>query len=1346
VYVADHNNRLIRKITPAAVVTTLAGGGTGGSADGTGITASFGLPRGITMDASGNLYVADNSSIRKVSAVGYSISPALPAGLTFDPATGAISGTPLLAKAAGNYTITAYNTGGSCTATVNIAVTGTAVAPPLATLPVISYTSPQKYVIGLTITPLKPANSGGATPPAIYSQVFTFAGSGSIGRNDGNGMAASFYAMQGLSTDIYGNIYVADAGNNIIRRISPAGVVITLAGSGSPGAANGTGPAASFNTPFGLAVDKNSNIYVADAGNYRIRKISPSGVVTILAGSGTPGSDNGTGAAASFNYPQGITVDKSGNVYVADTYNYLIRKITPGGVVTTLAGSGNPGSANGTGTAASFSTIQSLAVDVSGNIYAADAGNYLIRKITPGGVVTTLAGGGPGFADGYGTAAGFSNISAVTVDAGGYIYAADAGNNLVRKISPAGAVTTLAGSGNAGLTNDVGTDAGFNNPQGLAVDNSGNLYVADAYNNIIRKVSVSGYTIDAPLPSGLAFDGNTGIVSGKATVPSVATNYKITAYNGAGAASANVNITVVFPPVVTTSLPVTAFASMGDILPVPVTIDGSLTATDLSRLTLDSAKVTVSANFVKGQDVLAFSNNPPTMGNITGGYNSTTGILSLFSAGGTASLLQWQSALRSITYTNVNNVAPNTANRTISFVLNDGAISSIAANKTVSLVYTPSHNANLSNLTLSPGTLAPAFSSSTTSYTANFSNATSAITLKPVTVSANATLTINGVAVLSGAASPAIPLNAGNNMITTLVTAQDKTTTKAYVASIIRAAIQTITFAQTRAVNYGPDFNPGAISTNSTIPITYTSSNSAVATIVAGKIHILSLGTTTITASQSGSIYYDPAAPVSQTLTINPALLSIAANNQTRIYGGQNPSLTYTISGFVNGDTQSVLTAQPTVSTTATAASTAGTYAITVGGASAVNYSISYAAGTLTVTKASLTITAVNQTKVYGAPNPVLTVNYNGFVNGDTQTVLTAQPTVSTTATTASVAGVYPITVSGAAASNYTIAYIAGTLTISQPPSTNAKLALIHLSSGTLSPVFAAATTNYTASATNATTSITVTPTVVDATATVTVNGTVVSSGTASGAISLAAGPNIISTVVTAQDGITTKTYTVTVTRAPSSNAKLALIRLSSGTLSPVFAAATTSYTASVTNAITSITVTPTVVDASATVTANGTVVSSGTASGSIALAQGANTITVIGTAQDGVTKMTYTVTVTRATGPVPIANNNFTTSLISGPDDGIIVHQGVSPNGDGENDFLNIEGITKYPDNKLMIMNRNGTLVFEANGYNNGSRKFEGHSNKNGKMQLPGTYFYSLEYKVGGVTKRKTGFIILKY
>ena len=320
--------------------------------------------------------------------------------------------------------------------------------------------------------------------------VSTLAGSITPGSADGTGAAASFKYPSGVAVDASGNLYVADGGNHEIRKITPTGVVTTLAGSITPGSADGTGAAASFYWPGGVAVDASGNVYVADGSNQKIRKITPTGVVTTLAGSITPGNADGTGAAASFNNPTGVAVDASGNVYVADNVNHEIRKITPTGVVTTLAGSITPGSADGTGAAASFNNPTGVAVDASGNVYVADTYNQKIRKITPAGVVTTLAGRNtPGSADGTGAAAQFNYPTDVAVDASGNVYVVDENNHGIRKITPAGVVTTLAGSITPGSADGTGAAASFYYPADVAVDASGNVYVTDSFNHKIRKIT-----------------------------------------------------------------------------------------------------------------------------------------------------------------------------------------------------------------------------------------------------------------------------------------------------------------------------------------------------------------------------------------------------------------------------------------------------------------------------------------------------------------------------------------------------------------------------------------------------------------------------------------------------------------------------------------------------------------------------------------------------------------------------------------------------------------------------------------------------------------------------------------
>jgi VCBS repeat-containing protein len=341
------------------------------------------------------------------------------AGIVVDPAGNDMTVT---AEKSGPYTKisiggTDYNAGTSAEKTVSL-------SPGPNGIPVIVTAedgTTKTYTIGVT----------------VYG-VTTLAGSGTAGFNDGTGMGAQFNLPVGVAVDSSGNVYVADSSNHRIRKIDSDGVVSTLAGSGTAGSVDGTGTAAQFNSPWGVAVDSSGNVYVVDRVNFNIRKITPGGVVTTLAGyANRKGKDDGTGTEALFDAPTGAAVDSSGNVYVADTLNHNIRKITPAGVVSTFAGSGTAGSADGTGTAAQFHYPCGVAVDSSGNVYVADMENHNIRKITPAGVVSTFAGSGTsGYGDGTSTAAQFNNPTGVAVDSAGNVYVADSKNYRIRKIIP----------------------------------------------------------------------------------------------------------------------------------------------------------------------------------------------------------------------------------------------------------------------------------------------------------------------------------------------------------------------------------------------------------------------------------------------------------------------------------------------------------------------------------------------------------------------------------------------------------------------------------------------------------------------------------------------------------------------------------------------------------------------------------------------------------------------------------------------------------------------------------------------------------------------------------------------
>lgn len=316
------------------------------------------------------------------------------------------------------------------------------------------------------------------------------------GAVDDAGSNARFNAPTAVATDAAGNVYVADTYNNAIRKVTASGVVSTLAGTfGVAGSADGTGTAATFSSPYALAVDAAGNVWVTDVDTHTVRRITPGGIVVTIAGAaGLSGSADGPGRTARFNSPVGIAVDGDGNVYVADRNNRTLRKIAPDGVVSTIAGlTGLGGTVDGTGVNARFNALSNLTLDASGNLYATDNSSHVIRKITPAGVATTVAGlaGSAGSTDGTGAAARFNGPNGITVDRDGNLYVADTSNELVRKITPDGVVTRLAGSSGA-IGNRDGTAGRFYRPYGVSADSVGNVFVADANNHSIRKITSTG--------------------------------------------------------------------------------------------------------------------------------------------------------------------------------------------------------------------------------------------------------------------------------------------------------------------------------------------------------------------------------------------------------------------------------------------------------------------------------------------------------------------------------------------------------------------------------------------------------------------------------------------------------------------------------------------------------------------------------------------------------------------------------------------------------------------------------------------------------------------------------------
>jgi sugar lactone lactonase YvrE len=509
IFVADTNNHTIRKITPGRVVTTVAGvSRLPGSSDGFGSQARFNYPFDVAVGAGGFLYVADtyNHSIRKISPDGQVTTMAgipqndskgspgskdgtgtdarfnFPWGIDVDDAGNvfvADTANQLIRKITPGLVVTTIAGGAGVFG--NTDAVGTAAR----------FHAPSGIAVqadGTLFIADRYNHTIRVISPALA--VRTLAGSPPRwATTNAKGTSARFFFPEGITFDSAGNLYVAE-GSHAIRKITPDGTVTTFAGlPGTAGSSDGNVFSARFRNPYGVAADSLGNIYVADTDNHIIRKISSGTVTTVAGAAGVAGDVTGAGSQARFDSPFSVAADQLGNLYVADTYNHRIKQIDPAGVVSNFAGSGSEGSQNGIGTSASFRYPTGIALDASRNIYVADWGNHTIRKITQAGQVSTVAGlaGTSGSADGTASAARFDNPFGIAARADGTLFVTDEENHTLRRVSPAGVVVTVAGLAESpGNVDGVGALARFFFPDGVAVDSSGQVAIADTYNHAIR--------------------------------------------------------------------------------------------------------------------------------------------------------------------------------------------------------------------------------------------------------------------------------------------------------------------------------------------------------------------------------------------------------------------------------------------------------------------------------------------------------------------------------------------------------------------------------------------------------------------------------------------------------------------------------------------------------------------------------------------------------------------------------------------------------------------------------------------------------------------------------------------
>jgi sugar lactone lactonase YvrE len=493
-FIADSRNNRIRKVDTGGIITTVAGNGAASfSGDGGPATsASLDSPTGVAVDSAGNLFVADfaNSRIRKVDHA-----------------------TQIITTVAGNGTASFAGDGGPATA------------------------AELNFPVGIFVDSsgnLFIADTGNFRVRMVdhSSQVITTVAGNGSGASSGDGGPATSAGLEAetVAVDSSGNFFIADFGNNRIRKVGTTGNISTVAGNGTAGFSGDGGPAtgAELQLPRGITVDSAGNLLIADSNNFRIRKVDLSGNITTVAGNGNFNFSGDGGPATSAGMaPNFVAVDSAGNLFSADNggpgqgENRVRRIDHSTQIITTVAGNGNPSflGDGGPATSASLQNPQGVAQDAAGNIFIADSNNSLIRKIDTHGVITTVAGGGTsGLGDGGpATSAALAFPAGVVVDAAGtgILFIADTQNQRIRKVDLSGTITTVAGNGTNAFSGDNGpaTSASLNFPNGVAVDAAGNIFVADSTNNRIRKVDTGGIITTVAGNGTFGFSGDGGPAS-----------------------------------------------------------------------------------------------------------------------------------------------------------------------------------------------------------------------------------------------------------------------------------------------------------------------------------------------------------------------------------------------------------------------------------------------------------------------------------------------------------------------------------------------------------------------------------------------------------------------------------------------------------------------------------------------------------------------------------------------------------------------------------------------------------------------------------------------------------------
>jgi hypothetical protein len=1190
-YIADTGNNVIREVS-AAIITTIAGDfklGPGYNGNNTTATlAQLDNPSGIAVDKNGDVFIADtgNNLIREVSGgalitvagdfslgPGYSGNTGAATSAQLDQPTAVAvdsSGDLLIADSVNS--VVREVTAGTISTIAGDGIPGDTGNNGPATSAELG--DPVGLAVQSTTGDLWIADSAGDVVREVSNgTITTVAGDGfeNYGGDGGAATAAEMNNPRAIAVDSSGDLFIADTFNNVVREVNATtGVITTTAGDGIGGYAGDGGQAtdAELLDPTGVAVDSALDLlFIADSGNNVIRQVDlQTGVITTVAGDYDLGpgysGDGGSATAAQLNVPTSVAVDSNGNLFIADSGNNVVREVS-GGDVSTVAGNFVDGAGySGDGSAATSAQLSdpvAVAVDANDDLFIADTGNDVIREVA-GGDINTIAGdyeAGPGYSgDGNAaTSAQLDQPEGVAVNsAGTELYIADAGSEVVREVS-SGIINTVAGDNTYGYSGDgsQASDAALSNPYGVAVNGSGDVFIADTFNNAIREITTLPNSSALPVAvtpavltvaatsfqipygstvpaltyqiSGFVNNDTSSVITGKPVLSTTANdaspvgtypidvnvsglsaaNYTFAAQDGTLTisqatpsivwsnpapitygtalsgkqldAAASVGGTFSYSPALNTVMDAGIDQTIKVTFTPNDTIDYAVT-TDNVEITVNSAVLTVTAN----NALMTYGGTVPALGDtITGFVNGdTSGVVSgqavLFTSATSASAVGEYpidievGGLSAANYTFVGDSGIMTV---------DPAVLTVTAN----------------NASMTFGSTLPAFSDTITGFlngdTASVVSGQASLSASATSSSAVGEYAINvGVSGLAAnnytftgqsgtltitKTTPVITWNPLAEIVyaTPLSSAELNATSSVAGQFVYSPPLGTILNAalyQTLSVTFTPtdttDYTDASASVDITVlraDLTVTANDATMtyggnvpafsdtitgfvngdnSSVVSGQVK---LTTTATSASPVGSypIVIDVSQMIAEnyvfggvagTLLVNPAVLTVTPGPVSMTYGSDLPVFSPTFIGLLNGDTAADLSGQATFSTTATSASPVGSYPldINVSGLSATNYTFTGKAGTLNVTPVPLVITASSASITFGQAIPAFSVTYSGFKNGDTTAVFTSQPIVTTNATAESAPGVYPVVAAGAAAANYSISYVAGTLTINE--------------------------------------------------------------------------------------------------------------------------------------------------------------------------------------------------------------------------------------------------------------------------------------------------------------------------